>query len=192
MTTSLRNLVLSTLALALISYAATAEAAPRPGSRAKDAPLNRAPAVSVPTARPAAAAIRPNIRCESRSWTSPTVNYFSVNPGLNARAAGYSNALPSYGYTAGGVDAVTLNKCARLGFVGEIRATGGFQVTSVEPDGPAEEAGLMAGDVIVAANGIPVQKFDDALHAVRISRGKIMFDVLDLATGNTVRRWLSY
>jgi S1-C subfamily serine protease len=42
------------------------------------------------------------------------------------------------------------------------RATG-VEVISVEPDGPAAEAGIRPEDLIVAIDGRPVERMDDVL-----------------------------
>lgn len=47
----------------------------------------------------------------------------------------------------------------------EINTKGGIQVQSVEPGGPADQAGLRAGDVIVQFEGKPVDSID-TLHKV--------------------------
>jgi S1-C subfamily serine protease len=45
----------------------------------------------------------------------------------------------------------------------ELEADGGVLVASIEPDGPADRAGLEEGDVLVALDGHPVSGIDD-LH----------------------------
>ena len=45
-------------------------------------------------------------------------------------------------------------------------ATHGVVITSVQPDGPAGQAGLQQGDVIVAINGSPINSADDLLAKV--------------------------
>lgn len=46
----------------------------------------------------------------------------------------------------------------------------GLLIVSVEPNGPADKAGLMLGDVIVAIDGQPVRHLDDLLGALGSDR----------------------
>jgi len=58
--------------------------------------------------------------------------------------------------------------------------TSGLLVTSVRPDGPAAEAGLQSGDVILSANLTPVDNVDDFSAIVRKQgkeRGVVMLQV---------------
>jgi len=43
----------------------------------------------------------------------------------------------------------------------KLTGPGGVITLSVEPNGPAERAGLMIGDILVALNGKPIQDTDD-------------------------------
>lgn len=60
-------------------------------------------------------------------------------------------------------------------------------VIGLTPDGPAERAGLLIGDLIVAANGKPVTDIDD-LQNVLLASGPDATLALELLRGNTVTR----
>lgn len=49
----------------------------------------------------------------------------------------------------------------------ELSSTDGVIVTYVEPDGPAQAAGLQKGDVIIEMDGIPVRRASDANAKIR-------------------------
>ncbi len=202
MTTTLRTALFSVLVLGLLGVASPAQAAPRPGSTAKNAPLSgrqmgsARPTVNInfpinvrtrvgyPRMAPAAA---PTYMAPPM-YANPEPLYSVPNNTVPSYSAGNMN----YGYAAPSIDDVTISKCARLGFTGDVLPGGGFQVTAVEANGPGEEAGFQVGDVITAANGIQVQTFDDALRAVRTARSTMVFDVIDTNTGTAVRRWLKF
>lgn len=61
----------------------------------------------------------------------------------------------------------------------QLQTTGGIQVQSVEPDGPAGNSGLLAGDVIVQFEGRPIDSID-ALHKALDER----------TIGRTLRIWV--
>ena len=46
----------------------------------------------------------------------------------------------------------------------------GLLVTGIAPDGPADAAGVLVGDVIVGFGGAPVAEVDDLLTLLRASR----------------------
>jgi serine protease DegQ len=52
----------------------------------------------------------------------------------------------------------------------ELKTDQGALVTEVEPESPAEQAGIKAGDVIVAVNGSNVQSSTDLRNAIGLSR----------------------
>ena len=56
------------------------------------------------------------------------------------------------------------NKMKNSGWVGvelETENPDGYEVTKVVPDSPAEAAGILAGDVLVALNGVSLSKDND-------------------------------
>ena len=53
------------------------------------------------------------------------------------------------------------------------------KVTSVEPDSPAQRAGIVAGLVILKANGKPITKPEQLTEAERESRGRLELQVVD-------------
>ena len=63
------------------------------------------------------------------------------------------------GYLGVGMQPVTIpdGLKTKLGLPG----SGGLIVVSVQPDGPAEKAGIMIGDILVALNGTPLSDTDD-------------------------------
>jgi membrane protease YdiL (CAAX protease family) len=65
--------------------------------------------------------------------------------------------------------ALSAAKAPYLGVEGE-RADGGVRVKAVVPGGPAEAAGLQAGDVLTTVDGRPVSEMRDVTAAVRARR----------------------
>ncbi len=70
----------------------------------------------------------------------------------------------SRGYMGAGVQDVTQEIARAFG----LPSSNGSLITTVQPDSPAERAGMKAGDVVTAINGDPVQ--DAASLRLRISR----------------------
>ena len=68
------------------------------------------------------------------------------------------------GYLGVGLQPIPLPREQRTGVI----------VLSVEPDGPAERAGIFVGDIIVEINGQPVTDTDDVQTALRGSIGKVL------------------
>ena len=62
-----------------------------------------------------------------------------------------------------------------------------MKVVSVHPDSPAQKAGLEPGDVIVAANGVPITGAEALSSAVRKSGGNVSLTVRDSRTGKDTR-----
>jgi membrane-associated protease RseP (regulator of RpoE activity) len=60
----------------------------------------------------------------------------------------------------------------------------GQMVLSVVPDSPAYHAGLEPGDIIVDANGIPMDNGQNLQSAIRNSNGRVEMKVLDVRTNN--------
>lgn len=54
-----------------------------------------------------------------------------------------------------------------MGIQGEDAEGGGARLTQVTPQGPAEKAGLQAGDVVIEANAQPVGDYQDLVAAIR-------------------------
>jgi serine protease Do len=62
----------------------------------------------------------------------------------------------------------------------------GMKVTRVEPTGPAGKAGIEPGDVIVAANNVPITGVEVLSSVVRKSSAKLVLTVRDTRTGKDV------
>jgi S1-C subfamily serine protease len=62
----------------------------------------------------------------------------------------------------------------------------GLKVTGVRPDSPAASAGIEPGDVIVAANGVPITGADTLSAMLRKSSSSITLTVRDTRTGRDV------
>ncbi len=79
---------------------------------------------------------------------------------------GYSNAYPSY------ADAPPLPPAeqAALGVTFNQSLSGGAYVATVLPASPAEQAGILPGDVIVAVNGGPIASYQEVIGLVAQSR----------------------
>jgi len=56
-------------------------------------------------------------------------------------------------------------------------ASEGVLVSSVEPESPADRAGLLAGDVITAIDGTPVDEVGDVTRAVRTARDESPLEI---------------
>lgn len=52
--------------------------------------------------------------------------------------------------------------------------TGAALITTVAPGSPAEEAGVQAGDILLAVNGREVQNVQDAAYLIRLNQGEKM------------------
>jgi S1-C subfamily serine protease len=72
-----------------------------------------------------------------------------------------SGRQPGRGYLGVGMQPVRLSES--LCRAANVDAPGGVIVVAVEPDGPAEKAGLYVGDIIVGFDGTPVEDTDDVL-----------------------------
>lgn len=72
-----------------------------------------------------------------------------------------SGRQPGRGYLGVGMQPVRLSESLRR--AAKLDAEGGAIVVAVEPDGPAEKAGLYIGDIIVGFDGTPVEDTDDVL-----------------------------
>jgi serine protease Do len=77
---------------------------------------------------------------------------------------------------------VTPELAARLGW----QSSGGFVVTRVEHGGPAEQAGVRAGDRLLAVNGIAINSVDDVQRGIY---GASVGDRLALRLERTGRRF---
>jgi len=66
------------------------------------------------------------------------------------------------GYLGAALQAVRFSEAARQRI--GLTDTGGLVVLEVDPDGPASVGGLMLGDVVVAANGRPLESPEDLLR----------------------------
>ena len=62
-----------------------------------------------------------------------------------------------------------------------------MKVVSVQPDSPGQKAGLEPGDVIVAANGVPITGAEALSAAVRKSGASVSLTVRDTRTGKDTR-----
>lgn len=62
----------------------------------------------------------------------------------------------------------------------------GMKVTGVRPEGPAAAAGIEPGDVIVAANGVPITGADTLSAMLRKSSSSITLTVRDTRSGRDV------
>ena len=58
-----------------------------------------------------------------------------------------------------------------------------LKITRVDPDGPAAKAGLEPGDIVVAANGVPITGPEQLLGALRKSGPTLKLTVRDSRTG---------
>jgi S1-C subfamily serine protease len=72
-----------------------------------------------------------------------------------------SGRRPGRGYLGVGMQPVRLSESLRR--VAKLDAVGGAIVVAVEPDGPAEKAGLFIGDIIIGIDGSAVEDTDDVL-----------------------------
>lgn len=72
-----------------------------------------------------------------------------------------SGRRPGRGYLGVGMQPVRLSESLRR--AARLDAVGGAIVVAVEPDGPAEKAGLFIGDIIIGIDGTPVEDTDDVL-----------------------------
>jgi hypothetical protein len=64
----------------------------------------------------------------------------------------------------------------------------GLRITQVQPGGPAQRAGLEAGDIITEAGSERVQSQADLLRAIAQSGGMLKLTVRDVRTGNPITR----
>jgi hypothetical protein len=78
---------------------------------------------------------------------------------------GYSSAYPSYDYPP-----LPPAEQAALGVTFNEGLSGGAYVAAVVPGSPAERAGLLPGDVIVALNGGPITSYQEVIGLVAQSR----------------------
>jgi hypothetical protein len=78
---------------------------------------------------------------------------------------GYTSAYPSYGYAEQPVV-----EQAALGVTFNQNLSGGAHVSQIVPGSPAEQAGLLPGDVFVAINGGPVTSHQEVIGLVAQSR----------------------
>jgi S1-C subfamily serine protease len=78
---------------------------------------------------------------------------------------GYANAYPSYGY-----EELPVAEQAALGVTFNQSLSGGAYVATVLPGSPAEQGGLLPGDVIVGINGGPISSYQEVTGLVAQSR----------------------
>ena len=62
----------------------------------------------------------------------------------------------------------------------------GMKVIAVQPDSPVEKAGIEPGDVIVAANGVPITGADALTAALHKSGASLTLTVRNIRTGSDV------
>jgi len=106
------------------------------------------------------------------------INTAIFNPGRTAQNAGIAFAIPSNMALriaqelrdTGRVGRATIGVQATTRAPSQDNPRPGAEITRVVPDGPAEEAGLRRGDVVVAIDGEPVGS-DKELRSMVLSKG---------------------
>jgi len=89
-----------------------------------------------------------------------------------------------------GVRLATLTDAARKQFGIDAKVSG-VLVASVEADCEARDLGIVAGDVITAAQGNPVATPDDVRHAVQTAHQQRRPFLAVLVQGRSGARWVS-
>jgi S1-C subfamily serine protease len=72
-------------------------------------------------------------------------------------------------------------------FAGEQGATEGLMVLGVQPEGPADEAGLLLGDTLLTLGGRPIQKPDDLKQQLAPESVGRRLEARVLRAGETLR-----
>jgi S1-C subfamily serine protease len=77
----------------------------------------------------------------------------------------------------------------RLRHAAGVTQLGAVTITSVEPGGPAERAGLAAGDIVLALDGVPVTGADDLIRSLTGEKigNEVVIDTLRTGEPRTVR-----
>jgi S1-C subfamily serine protease len=86
-------------------------------------------------------------------------------------AANYADPLPDFGMRMNGQ------------FVAN-----GIEVASVERNGPAANAGLEPGDVLLSVNGQPLREPEDWVRGMSNQNGFLHFRLRDIRTGQVMSR----
>lgn len=84
----------------------------------------------------------------------------AIKPVVEDLIAGRTVTHPYFGGTGQTVDAAVAEQFG-------VPSAGGAYLVSIDPDGPADRAGLKPGAVVVSANGRPVRSMDDLYWYVR-------------------------
>ena len=99
---------------------------------------------------------------------APTVQGFAVrNDGGDGASSADSDAPDPQAYVGAQVEPITPQLARYFG----VRAGNGLLVRSVEDKSPAGNAGLDAGDIIITANGMPLDTTADWLQTLRSNAG---------------------
>jgi S1-C subfamily serine protease len=100
---------------------------------------------------------------------APMVQGFAVqrSDGGDGASSGDSDAPDPQAYVGAEVEPITPQLAKYFG----VRAGNGLLVRSVEDKSPAGNAGLDAGDIIITANGMPLETAADWLQTLRANAG---------------------
>ena len=89
-----------------------------------------------------------------------------------------------------GIEGATTEVPRHIARFAELEQKSGVRVMAVQPKGPAATAGVLAGDLIIAIDGIPVQGVDELLKLLNHERCKTDVKVTLLRRGERRDRWI--